>query len=176
MKAKKANKAIMPGRYTAEPPEDGVVVFLIGMRFNRLWKVWQWLPVFRAMPRMLSELSRNQSLGLLHAQTFFSGRTALVLQYWASAEQLDAYARASDQSHLPAWRAFNRAIAGGGDVGIFHETYEVGKGHIECVYGNMPLFGLAAATRQVPVTAGQHTSTARRLGDPSIDDPAVAPY
>jgi hypothetical protein len=44
--------AVYRGRYTAEMPDD-FVVFLIGMRLNRPWKVHKWFPVFLAMPRML---------------------------------------------------------------------------------------------------------------------------
>jgi hypothetical protein len=36
---------IHPGRYTAEIEGD-FVVFLIGMRLNRPWKVHQWLPAY----------------------------------------------------------------------------------------------------------------------------------
>ena len=35
---------------------DGLVVFLIGMRINKWWKIHQWLPVFLAMPKMIKEL------------------------------------------------------------------------------------------------------------------------
>ena len=42
---------IIPRRVTATL--DGTFcVFLIGMRFNKPWKIHQWLPVFIAMPRM----------------------------------------------------------------------------------------------------------------------------
>ena len=37
--------------------DEGVVVFLIGMRINRWWKIHRWLPVMIAMPRMMKELS-----------------------------------------------------------------------------------------------------------------------
>ena len=47
---------IHKGRWTAEIEGD-FVVFLIGMRVNKPWKVHKWLPVFLAMPRMLKELS-----------------------------------------------------------------------------------------------------------------------
>jgi hypothetical protein len=57
---------IHPGRYTAEIEGD-FVVFLIGMRLNRPWKVHRWLPVFAAMPRMLRELARDPERGLLGA-------------------------------------------------------------------------------------------------------------
>jgi Domain of unknown function (DUF4188) len=51
---------IHPGRHTAEIEGD-FVVFLIGMRLNRPWKVHQWLPVFTGMQRMPRELARHPS-------------------------------------------------------------------------------------------------------------------
>ena len=45
--------------------EGPFVVFLIGMRINKLWKIHQWLPVSLAMPRMLKELSEDPESGLL---------------------------------------------------------------------------------------------------------------
>jgi hypothetical protein len=121
------------------------VLFLIGIRLNRLWKVWQWLPVFRAMPKMLVELARNPDLGLLHARTHFGLRNTLVVQYWRSYADLEAYASARDRTHLPAWAAFNKAVGSNGDVGIWHETYVVAPGGYENVYSNMPRFGLGMA-------------------------------
>ncbi len=44
------------------------VVFLIGMRVNRWWKVLQWLRVALAMPRMLRELHGKPELGFLGAE------------------------------------------------------------------------------------------------------------
>jgi len=75
-----------------------------------------------------------------------------MVQYWRSFELLETYAKNRDQEHLPAWKAFNQAVASNGDVGIWHETYRVRPGDFECVYNNMPLFGLAKATRAVPAT------------------------
>ena len=49
---------VIDKRVTAEIEGD-FVVFLIGMRINKLWKVRTWLPVFVAMPRMLRELERQ---------------------------------------------------------------------------------------------------------------------
>ena len=46
---------VVPKRVTAQIEGD-FVVFLIGMRINKPWKVHKWLPVFRAMPMMISEL------------------------------------------------------------------------------------------------------------------------
>jgi hypothetical protein len=115
------------------------------MRVNRWWKPWKYVPVFRAMGRMLPELMRNPGIGLLHARTHFGFRNVMVVQYWRSYEALEAYAMARDRAHLPAWAAFNTAVGTNGDVGIWHETYCIAPGTYETVYGNMPAFGLGLA-------------------------------
>ncbi len=128
---------IVAERMTAQVDGD-FVVFLIGMRINHWHKPWTWLPVARAMPRMLAELQREPGLGLLHAGSHFSGRSLFTIQYWRSFDHLHAYAHAPAREHRPAWTAFNRAIGSGGDVGIWHETYLVAAGQYETVYNNMP--------------------------------------
>lgn len=164
------------GRFAADTGADGKVLFLIGMRFNRLWQVWKWLPVFVSMPRMLIELQKNPSLGLVgKPRTFISGRTVLVWQYWESFEKLTAYSKSADNKHLPAWRSFNKRIRDNGAVGIYHETILLSDSTVETVYGNMPAFGLAAVTGVVP--AGRRGQTARgRLTGADPESPAVEPY
>ena len=142
--------------------EGDFVVFLIGLRFNRPWQVHKWLPVTRAMPRMLAELHRQPALGFIHAETWFA-RTTIMVQYWRSMEQLLAYAKNKEAAHLPAWRAFNQAIGTDGSVGIWHETYAVTPGSYENVYANMPAFGLGKAGTLVPASGGRQ-SAAGRLG------------
>ena len=134
---------IINRRVSAEISGD-FVIFLIGVRINRPWKL-NWLPVFTEMPRMLKELSQRPELGLLHYRLHFGFRSAMVVQYWRSFEQLHAYAHARNQAHLPAWSAFNKAIGSNGDVGIWHETYKASPGTYENIYVNMPRHGLAAA-------------------------------
>ena len=165
-------RVVERGRFSARPPEGDVVVFLIGMRFNRPLKVRSWLPVVRAMPRMQAELAAHPELGCLHTENWL-GRTTISLQYWASVADLDRYARSTDHEHLPAWRAFNRAIGANGDVGIWHETFVVPSDRIETVYGNMPRFGLAAAT-QVGATRDVGETARLRLGLSDPDGPPVA--
>jgi hypothetical protein len=138
------------------------VVLLIGMRVNRPWKVHRWLPVLVAMPRMLRELSRHPELGLLGYQAF----PGIIVQYWRSFDHLEAYAR-GNHTHRSAWASFYRRVGvGGGDVGIWHETYRIGPGHYEAIYGNMPAFGLGAAGRLVPATRSL-TTARERLGSPT---------
>ena len=152
---------IVANRVTAEI-DDQVVVFLIGMRINRLWKVHKWWPVAAAMPRMLRELAADPDSGLLGVESWF-GNPTIALQYWRSFEHLERYAKDSARLHRPAWAAFNRAVAGNGDVGIWHETYRVRPGDYECIYNNMPPFGLARATRTVPARGRLESASGRMV-------------
>lgn len=117
------------------------VIFLIGMRVNKPLLVHRWVPIVVSMVKMIHELRGRPDLGLLHEEHWFS-RTFLVVQYWRSLEQLQAYANKRDSEHLPAWRAFNRAVGTNGSVGIWHETYVASPGRYETIYVNMPPFGL----------------------------------
>ena len=138
------------------------VVFLIGMRVNQPLRVDKWLPVVAAMTRMIGELRAQTNLGLLHAEMWTS-RTSIMVQYWRSMEQLLEYAKNKNAQHLPAWRAFNKAVGSNGSVGIWHETYAAAPGTYETFYGNMPPFGLGKAGR-LELAAGGKQSAAARLG------------
>jgi hypothetical protein len=153
---------VFPGRYTALNDES-FVVFLIGMRVNRVLALRSWTRVASAMPPMIAELKRNPELGLLHAEFILYWRGVGLVQYWRSFEHLHAYAHARGAAHLPAWAEFNRRIGGNGSVGIWHETYMVQKGQYECIYANMPRFGLARATEHASVT-GRLESAKLRMG------------
>ncbi|WP_164219279.1 DUF4188 domain-containing protein [Virgibacillus sp. YIM 98842] len=153
-------KKIFTGRYTTENEED-IVVFLIGMRVNKRWAIHKWGPVFSAMPGMIKELYENQEeLGFHSVESYFGLRTTFMVQYWRSAEDLLAYAKG--EKHLSAWRNFNKRMENNDAVGFYHETYNVKKGSYECIYRNMPLFGLANANKHIPVTS-QLNSARKRL-------------
>ncbi|MEU0835264.1 DUF4188 domain-containing protein [Streptomyces sp. NPDC005969] len=142
----------IPGRSTAAAEGD-VVVLLIGMRINHFWGVHHWLPVLVAMPRMLRELSRDRSRGLL-GYTLLSGspRTYYVVQYWESKEKLYAYAAAPDMLHRKAWAMVNRKEKKSRQhVGLWHETYIAPEGSYESIYADMPPHGLAAAVGVLPI-------------------------
>lgn len=135
---------VVPGRMTHQ--HDGeLVVFLIGMTINKPWRVDLWWPAFRAMPKMLRELSGVEDSGFLGHRLMLEGRNPTLVQYWDSLERLYAYATARDAEHWPAWRAFNRrAVKAADAVGIWHETYVAG--YTETVYVNTPELGLAKCT------------------------------
>lgn len=139
---------IFDARYTAKLDKP-VVLFIIGMRVNQIWNLKKWWQVATAMPRMLKELAGRPDSGFLGARGFNSGRNVMTIQYWRSFDDLLAYAHDKTGAHFPAWAAFNRMIGTDGSVGIWHETYLVEPGKFECVYANMPPFGLAAATQHV---------------------------
>lgn len=163
--------ALFAGRYTGTIEGD-FVVFLIGMRINKPWKVHRWLPVVLAMPRMLRELEREPDSGFLGATQGLLTTGPAVVQYWRSFEHLERYARDADAQHLPAWRRFNRSVRGSGDVGIWHETYRVRAGEYETIYGNMPRIGLARFGDHQPLGS---TGTAATRSGVRADDEAPVP-
>lgn len=163
---------VFPGRYTAQP-EEPFVVFLIGMRINNWLAFNKWLPSSRAMTQMLQVLYTHPEKGFLSGETILYSRGIGLIQYWRSFEHLEKYARDPSEAHLPAWRRFNQAVGASGDVGIWHETYLVDPSKFEGVYGNMPVFGLAKATRHVPAV-GRRETARRRLG--GENEPAIETY
>jgi len=109
---------------------------------------------------LLRELSADPDSGFLGFHQWL-GNPTIALQYWRSFVDLERYATDSRHSHRSAWADFNRAVASNGDVGIWHETYRIRAGDFECIYNNMPLFGLARATRSVPAQGRRESASGR---------------
>ena len=150
---------VYKGRYTAEVSEP-IVVFLIGARINRLLSFRKWWWVAMAMPRMMRKLAEVPELGLIHAESFSRGRTTLMVQYWRSFDHLERFAKDRELPHLQPWRRLNKQMRETDAVGFYHETYTIEPGQVEAIYGNMPMFGLAKATRHTQVAA--KTESARQ--------------
>jgi hypothetical protein len=151
-------------RMTAKIDGD-FVVFLIGLRVNKPWKLHKWIPVAGAMGPMLRELSKRRELGLLAFNTWVGPTGPLVVQYWRSVEELEDFAKSPALTHKPAWRRFYKNVGLKGDVGIWHETYMVRDGGYETLYANMPQFGLATAGEHIPLTASMHAAAGRRAAN-----------
>jgi hypothetical protein len=161
---------IISERVAAEMEGD-FVVFVIGMRINRLWKLHKWVRVFRAMPRMLKEPEQQPESGFLGS---VSGGL-LIVQYWRSFEHLEAYARSHDHLHWPAWVACNKRMRDSrGDVGIWHETYIVRAGQYEAVYSGMPRWGLGRAGALVPASGRKESARGRVAKDGAAQAPRSA--
>lgn len=141
--------SVIPARMTHDYQGE-LVVFLIGMRINQPLRPNLWLPVFRAMPGMLAELSADPESGLMGYRLTFGRGGPLLIQYWNSVDKLYAYASDPNSTHRPAWAKFNQMVRRApGAVGIWHETYRVDSA--ETLYSGMPPSGLAAATAAVPI-------------------------
>src|SRR4051812_6091100 len=106
---------VHPGRFSAKLEGD-FVVFIIGMGVNRPLQVRKWLPVSTAMPRMIRALERAPDSGFPPAARGIGSIGPSLVQYWRSFEHPERYARAADKGHLPAWRRFNQAVRGSGEV------------------------------------------------------------
>ena len=156
---------VYPGRYAASPP-DGTVVFLIGMRINKWWKIHRWLPAFISMVPMLKEVNRHSEHGFLGYHVWF-GRTTIVLQYWKNLDDLLTYARNADAEHVPGWRNFNRQVGNNGDVGVWHEAYVTHPDQMHIIYRNMPEFGMGKATNHVH-SGGNGPVTVRKKPDRAV--------
>jgi len=157
-------------RLTAEIEGD-FVVFLIGARINRWWRLPKNLWFLGTMPKMVKELEANPASGFLGYERL---AFTILVQYWRSLDQLIAYARNRDQTHYPYWVKFNREIGSNGDIGIWHETYVVRAGEYEAIYNNMPLYGLGKVGKQLDATGAQATSRGR-LGHSDGQDAPVSP-
>lgn len=156
---------IKPGRMNAAPDHD-FVLFLIGMRIHRRWKILRWRPVFRAMAKLMHQLSEDKELGLLGSHGGRNGRNIYLIQYWESEEKLMEFSRAP--AHRGYWKWYNTALSSGGDIGIWHETYRVSAGSYDGCYLDMPVYGLADAVGSArlahthgrrPVNADQHPAS-----------------
>lgn len=151
---------IFNGRFTAKTDKP-FVVFLIGMRINQWWRIDKWFPVSNAMNPMMRALYTHPEKGFLHAEFFWNFSGPVLIQYWRSFEDLENFARSPSDPHLDPWKKFNQAVGSNGIVGIWHETYLVNPNQFECVYGNMPKFGLGAATEHVQAVGRRETARSR---------------
>lgn len=158
---------IYNGRYTAKTTEP-FVVFLIGMRINKWWRFDKWLPVANAMTPMIMTLMKHPEKGLLHLESFWNLNTVAIVQYWRSFEDLEQFARNPSDPHLESWKKFNKAVGPDGTVGIWHETYMVDPNKYECIYGNMPAFGLGKAMEHVEAVGSRYTAKSRLAANQTV--------
>jgi hypothetical protein len=153
-----------PGRFTAQISgqiKEPFVFLILGVRINRPLQFWKWFPaIFAALPMLYSQI-RYRKTGFLGGQVTYFWPGMGLTQYWNSFGDLEWYARNKKHPHLRAWRHYNKFVGADGSVGLWHEAFLIKPGCYEVVYENMPLFGLAAATKQVPL--GEGSGMARLL-------------
>ena len=162
---------IQTGRFTTQH-EGPLVVFLIGMRVNNWLRFREWRPVAAAMGPMIQYLHQHPESGFLGGVgPLLSGgfREITMVQYWRSTQDLERFASQDPSLHPEAWKRFFRQSFKSGAVGIWHETYMVEAGAFENIYGNMPLYGLARATKAVAVK-GKLERMHGRLGQEALKE------
>jgi hypothetical protein len=141
----------MVEKLTHDRSRREIVVFLLGMRVNKIWRPDAWLPVFLGQARMLRELSRDPESGLLGHRMTIGRDGGTSIQYWTDTESLYRYAADSARLHKPAMvEYYRKERTAERAVGIWHETFKVAAS--ETIYGDMPPIGLGAALGLVPVT------------------------
>ncbi|MCH5644928.1 MULTISPECIES: DUF4188 domain-containing protein [unclassified Gordonia (in: high G+C Gram-positive bacteria)] len=158
-------------RMTNLTPPDGTTLFLIGMKVTKPWRIRAWTYTFFAMPRMLKHLERHREAGLLSYHLYLVP-SPLVVTYWRSAADIQAFAADSAAPHRPAWQWFNKHFADQNAVGIWHETYEIDR-H-ETINSGMPPWGLSKAVGRRPIAAGSRTA-AQRMAASGVNAPGRAP-
>ncbi|MFF4412800.1 DUF4188 domain-containing protein [Streptosporangium sp. NPDC001559] len=155
------------GRFSVKN-DDEIVLFLVGIRINKIRAVRQWLPMITAMKPMLREASADKDSGLLGYRIQFHGlREMVVIQYWRSTEELMRFAHG--ETHRRVWKEFYRVATAGAAAGLWHETYVVPPGRYEAIYGMVPPLGLATVRELVPV-GRRNDSAATRLGETGPKD------
>lgn len=168
-----AKSSVMPGRFTAQI-EGPFVVLRLGMRVNRLFLFWQWIPTLIALLPLLRQPHHYNASGFLGGFSIYYWPMGIVMtQYWRSLDELEAFARQKDNTYLELWRRYDASPAASGCVGLWYEMFPVEARRYEVVYDNMPVAGLAAASCHVPAV-GRLETARRRLGGkgtPAVPSP-----
>ena len=84
---------------------------------------------------------------------------SVILQYWASYDQMEAWSHAPP--HADWWQLANTRMRTRGDFAIYHESYIVPRAGVESIYLNCPPVGLAAFGPTSPAEGGMTTSRDR---------------
>jgi hypothetical protein len=152
---------------------DGVVVYINGMRLNRLRALPQYLAAGLKAGKMLRELEQDPESGFLGYQPALMGlRHGAAIQYWRSLEDLHRFARERDGSHVPAWQWYNQTGNAKGGVGFWSETYVVDADHVETFFRNVDGVGIGEYVDLVPASDRPRRLGASTTGVPGGDGDA----
>ena len=140
--------------------DGGFVIYINGMRLNKLRAIHKYLRAGLKAAKMFERLEADPDSGFLGYQPAFMGlRTGAAIQYWRSLDDIRRFAQDPDDLHVPAWMWYNSAVDSGGGVGFWAELYVIEDGNYETFFRNMPPIGLGSVGEFVPMA--EHT---RRLG------------
>lgn len=157
------------GRMAAEL-DGGFVVYINGMRLNRLRAVREWFLAGRKLAAMLDRLEADPDSGLLGYQPAFMGlRTGAAIQYWHSLEDLLRFARDPDDLHVPAWKWYEEEVDRGGGVGFWAELYVIEEGNYETFFRNVHPIGLGKVADLVPMSDHRRDLGLSESGRPALE-------
>lgn len=140
--------------------DDGFVIYIQGMRLNKLRALPHWLLANWKVAKMFRELEANPDSGFLGYTPIFLGlRKGAAMQYWRSLEDLQRFATDPDGSHVPAWRWYNKKVDPDGGLGFWAELYVVDADSFETFFRNVPPIGVGKFATMVPMREHE-----RRLG------------
>jgi Domain of unknown function (DUF4188) len=155
-----SSQTVRTGRWMARR-EQSFAVFLFGMRLNRLRGLPRFLWGLRVVRRVLRDLDAHPQRGLVAGRVYWAGWILVAVQYWASFDALDAWARDHRLPHRKPWQRYLREALDDRAVGLWHETYLASPGGWEGVYLNMPPWGLAAGMEAVEMQATKGSARER---------------
>ena len=125
--------------------EGDIVVYISGMRLNKLRAIPQWIAAGRTLAKMFDRLEADPDSGFLGYQPAFMGiRTGAAIRYWRSLEDLKRFVRDQNDLHVPTWKWYNETVDIDGGVRFWAELYVVESGRYETFYRNIDPTGLGA--------------------------------
>jgi Domain of unknown function (DUF4188) len=140
--------------------DDGFVIYINGMRLNKLRALPHWLLANWKVAKMFRELEADPDSGFLGYTPIFLGlRKGAAMQYWRSLEDLQRFATDPDGSHVPAWRWYNEKVDPDRGLGFWAQLYVIDADSFETFFRNVPSIGVGKFATMVPMREHE-----RRLG------------
>lgn len=128
------------------------MIYINGMRLNRLRALPKYIRAGLAAGRMFEELAADPDSGFLGYLPAYMGlRSGAAIQYWRSLEDIRRFAQDPDGPHAPAWQWYDDEVGDSGDLGFWAELYVVRDGSFETFYRNVPPLGLGEHGTLVPL-------------------------
>ena len=134
-------------------PDQDFVLFALGMRVHHYGNPLRLMRLYRLIPQVFDEAKRSP--GYLAGTYRFSMREPLIIQYWRSMEDLQAYAHQG--AHAAIWKHFHQEVMASAQVGLWHEAFQIRVAEQHSNYVNMPLTGMALFTPTESIKQQQST-------------------
>ncbi len=130
--------------------EDGFVIYINGMRLNKLRALPRYLMAGLKVGKMFDRLAADPDSGFLGYEPALMGpRHGAAIQYWRSLEDIRRFASDPGDMHVPAWQWFNERDDGG--LAFWSELYVIEPENYETFFRNVEGVGLSRFGRMVPM-------------------------